>query len=318
MTVPVYKLKTRKYRDACRREADYWGHEALAADKAGICFAADMRRAQRIFVNRGPGLPQQQIYDPQAEKIMNGSLYDSIFTMIKNHCKSAKVLVLTCGAGGLCLELARQGHHVLGIDISAGAIQVARKYHRENPCRRNFGTLKYKIADLNQIELPKSSFDAVLAWDGLHHILLQERLMQQIRISLKADGLFIFSDNTGMHWASRVLGGALYLILPTYTGYGRKLKIALAGEKYIRQEMMQRSPFEEINTRSILRFARNYFNIHSLHAHGGIGFRAAIAGDMRLVPSLKYPFLKILKKIDDWSVHCGILKGDHVLIVAGK
>jgi SAM-dependent methyltransferase len=276
----------------------------------------DMRRAQRIVVKRGPGLPQLQSFDPEAEKIMNQWLYDIIFSTIRQHCASAKILVLTCGAGGLSLELARQGHDVLGIDISAGAIAIAQKFAKENPYKKNFGSLKYRVADLNQLELPAKAFDVVLAWDGLHHIIYQERLLGQIRTALKSGGLFIFSDNIGMHWLSRVTGGALYFLLPTSLSYWDKMKIALGGEKRIKCAMVDRSPFEEINTRDFLRLAKQNFFILLQVAHTGIGFRAAIAGDICAPDWIKYPFLRLIKKLDHQSVKNGLLQADHVLVVA--
>ncbi len=305
-----------EYQAAVRREGEYWGEEVARAVAAGIPFSVDMRRAERIFVHRGDGLPQQQTFDPQAERIMNGELYQFIFDTVTYHSPSARVLALTCGPGGLCLELARLGHHVHGIDISEGAIAIARRFAVENPFKETFGSLTYEVADLNCMELGVQSYDVILAFDGLHHILLLERLMQQIRQALKPDGLFIFSDNVGMHWLNRVLGGMLYLLLPSYVSYGKKVAIAWGGAKRVKEDMCQRSPFEEVSTESILELASRYFDFVVQRSHTGIGYRAALVGDLRFPAKIKYPFLRGLKKFDEWSVKHGLLKGDHVMVVA--
>ncbi len=311
-----WQVGSQEYQAAVRREGEYWGEEVARAVAAGIPFSVDMRRAERIFVHRGDGLPQQQTFDPQAERIMNGELYQFIFDTVGTHSPSARVLVLTCGPGGLCLELARLGHHVHGIDISEGAIAIARRFAAENPFKETFGSLSYEVADLNCIELGVQSYDVILAFDGLHHILLLERLMQQIRQALKPDGLFIFSDNIGMHWLSRILGGMLYLLLPSYVSYRKKLAIAWGGTKKVKKDMSERSPFEEVSTESILGLASRYFDFVSKRFHTGIGYRAALAGDLRLPAKIKYPFLHGLKRFDEWAVRHKLLKGDHVMVVA--
>ncbi|MBN1996774.1 hypothetical protein JW935_04420, partial [candidate division KSB1 bacterium] len=150
----------------------------------------------------------------------------------------------------------------------------------------------------------------------LHHILMQQRLMQEINKALKADGLFIFSDNIGMHWLSRIMGGTLYFLLPTYVSYVQKLKIAIGGEKRIKKDMTERSPFEEINTADIIQLAEQNFEILDYREHTGIGYRAAIAGDIRFPGFLKYSFLKQLKKLDDWCIRLRLLKGDHAFVTA--
>ncbi len=312
----LMEIGSSDYVAALRQESEYWGDEIKNAAQFGIPFAADMRRAEKIYVNRGNGLPQQQSYDPQAEWIMNGPLYTRLFETVADHSVRAKVLVLTCGPGNLCLELARHGHDVVGMDISKQAIEVARKLARENPFTENFGSLQYQVADLNVMELDPESFDVVIAWDGLHHILRLERLLNQVRRSLKPNGLYIFSDNIGMHWKSRLFGGALYFVLPTYVSYATKLKYAIRGGKTIKDEMAARSPFEEIQTDTILHLSAKYFKFKTLFFHTGIGFRAAIAGDVRLPAVLKYPFLRTLKRLDDWLVKRKWLMGDHVFVVA--
>jgi len=303
------------YRRACEREAAYWGEEVRRAAAQGIPFSADMRRAQRIRVNRGPGLPQLQSYDPEAERIMNGALYSELFGLIRSFRHPARILVLTCGAGGLCLELARLGHRVHGVDISPGAIEIARRYARDNPFRESFGALAYSIADLNTFEID-SAYDVVVAWDGLHHILRLDRLLSGIARALEPGGLFIFSDNIGMHWRSRLLGGLLYLILPTRVSYLKKISYTLGGEEKIRREMSERSPFEEISAGQIVSGAERYFEITRRTAHTGVGYRAALAGDLRAPDRLRYPFLRLLKRMDDWAVKNALLRGDHVFVVA--
>jgi SAM-dependent methyltransferase len=311
-----WELGSTTYTAALQQEADYWGEEIEKAVAVGIPFSADMRRAQRLFVHRGAELPQQQIYDPVAEQIMNGHLYQNLFDRIADVSQQAHVLVLTCGPGGLALELARQGHHVQAIDISRRAIAIAERMAAENPFHEHFGSLSYEVADLNRITLPEGGYDVVLAWDGLHHIIALDHLMSEIHKTLRAGGIFIFSDHVGIKPVSRVLGGLLYLFLPTYVPFNVKFKYALGGASKIKEEMTNRSPFEEATCGQIMDAVRKQFVIKQEIEHTGVGYRAAIAGDLRWRDALKHPFLRRLKQLDDWAVRHKLLHGDHVLVVA--
>ncbi|MDZ7723260.1 MAG: class I SAM-dependent methyltransferase [candidate division KSB1 bacterium] len=296
-----------------KKESDYWGGEVVKAVSQGIPFSADMRRAEKIYVDRGEGLPQKQAFDPKAECIMNGELYEYIFSALSDR---ARILVLTCGPGSLSLELARQGHRVTGIDVSHKVIEVARQFAKENPYTEHFGSLDYQVADLNKIQLGMHKYDFVIVWNGLHHIMCIDRLFSKVRQALKPEGRFIFSDNIGMQRRSRLLGGLLYFLLPTTVGYSTKLRYVFGGAKKIKWEMSERSPFEEVSTDEIPKLARKSFRIVQEKYHTCIGYRAAIAGDSRIPESLKYPFLRFLKKMDDFAVQNGLFRAHHVLVTA--
>ncbi|MEO8286805.1 MAG: methyltransferase domain-containing protein [Chloroflexota bacterium] len=121
-----------------------------------------------------------------------------------------RVLELGCGAGWLSLELARLGAHVTGIDISPTNLALGRYMAETNarnfpylyqgfaglPCKlEDFGSVEYVFGDLNKIDLPPNEYDVVVVADSLHHIADMERLVEQVRATLKPDGVFVGIDH---------------------------------------------------------------------------------------------------------------------------
>ena len=105
-----------------------------------------------------------------------------------------KILEVGCGNGYLSLELARDGHDVIGIDLSADIIEVAERSKAAHPHPPGFGGLRYLCTDVNTWQSPDASFDAVIFNRTLHHMSdLQQTMAKVIRL-LKPGGRIICQD----------------------------------------------------------------------------------------------------------------------------
>jgi SAM-dependent methyltransferase len=69
----------------------------------------------------------------------------------------ARILDAGCGPGLYAVPLARLGHHVTGIDVSAAALRHARGLARATPL---LGTARFVTGDLRDVPLPEAGFDA--------------------------------------------------------------------------------------------------------------------------------------------------------------
>lgn len=99
--------------------------------------------------------------------------------------ESSRVLDLGCGSGvPVALTLAEAGHHVTGVDLSE--VQIGR-------ARARVPAATFIQADATTLDLPASSFDAVLSFYALIHIPLdeQEPLLRRIAEWLRPGGLFV-------------------------------------------------------------------------------------------------------------------------------
>jgi SAM-dependent methyltransferase len=96
------------------------------------------------------------------------------------------VLDLGCGAGIPMTATLAQGRRVTGVDISASQIALARD---------NVPSATFIQADVTTVDLPSSSFDAVVAFYSLTHVPRAEHaaLFGRIRSWLRPGGLLVAS-----------------------------------------------------------------------------------------------------------------------------
>ncbi len=102
------------------------------------------------------------------------------------------ILEVGCGTGFLTLELARDGHDVIGIDLSADIIEVAERSKAAHP--PGLGSLRYFCTDVNTWQAPEASFDAVIFNRALHHMNDLQQSMAKVTRILKQGGRLICQD----------------------------------------------------------------------------------------------------------------------------
>lgn len=81
-----------------------------------------------------------------------------------------KILDVGCGRGYLSLELAREGHDVLGIDSDQEMIQQAKKTMNTDPYKSERGPLNYQVQTFSEWKDPDYKFDLIIFSRVLHHI----------------------------------------------------------------------------------------------------------------------------------------------------
>jgi ubiquinone/menaquinone biosynthesis C-methylase UbiE len=118
--------------------------------------------------------------------------YQFVKSMLPHQAQT--IVEVGCGNGYLCLELARDGHDVLGIDVSPDIIEVAERSSSAHPQPPGFGSLRYLCADVNTWQAPEASFDCVIFNRSLHHLAALQQTMAQVQRLLKEGGRIICQD----------------------------------------------------------------------------------------------------------------------------
>ncbi|MFJ1760717.1 class I SAM-dependent methyltransferase [Amycolatopsis sp. NPDC088138] len=96
----------------------------------------------------------------------------------------AAVLDLGCGAGVPCTALLAERHDVVGVDLSAAQLDLAR---------RNVPGARFEKADMAEVSFPDESFDAVTAFYSVLHVPREEQgdLFTRIAGWLRPGGWFL-------------------------------------------------------------------------------------------------------------------------------
>jgi glycine/sarcosine N-methyltransferase len=128
--------------------------------------------------------------DWRSEVLRQGKILD---TLIRRHLGERQVSVLdcTCGIGTQAIGLATCGYNVYATDLSAAAVQRARRE------AASFGVhIPFAVADIRFLDsMVTHTFDVVLSCDNsISHLMDDADLLQaagQIRGRLKRDGVFL-------------------------------------------------------------------------------------------------------------------------------
>ncbi len=103
--------------------------------------------------------------------------------------KGKRVLDAACGEGYGSALLASAADSVLGVDIDAQSVTHAQQRYAAQ--RSN---LSYQQGDATALDLADNSFDVVVSFETLEHVLEQERMLDGFARVLKPDGILLISS----------------------------------------------------------------------------------------------------------------------------
>src|ERR1044072_841055 len=115
----------------------------------------------------------------------NNQYHASLLKHVPEKCENA--LEIGCGTGAFARALARRCKRVVGLDLSAEMIRVARSRSSQ------FENLEFQLADAMTWNFPQSHFDFVCSIATLHH-LSQRALLVKIKDTLRPHGVLVVLD----------------------------------------------------------------------------------------------------------------------------
>ena len=115
----------------------------------------------------------------------NNHYHNLLLRHVPKNCEHA--LEIGCGTGAFARELAKRCGRVVGLDLSAEMIRVARSRSTQ------FENLEFQLADAMAWSFPQSHFDFICSIATLHH-LEQRELFVKMRDALKPHGVLVVLD----------------------------------------------------------------------------------------------------------------------------
>lgn len=232
-------------------------------------------------------------------------------------------LEVGCGSGWLTLAMAQRGADAHGIDISRGAIRIARDYY-DSVRDTVSGRASYEVADLNRITLPPQKYDVVVGKGVLHHLSEVGHLLDQIYCALKPGGLLWLADTNGHEALPTVLlASVLTFVLPTEISYRDKLKGLLRfgwrAPERIKASMQAEglSPFEAAGREHdwLAMIQERFIIERRIDMPAVTGY---VTAQLKMPERPARLLLKSLARVDRFLVRRGLLHNTGVVIYARK
>jgi SAM-dependent methyltransferase len=192
-----------------------------------------------------------------------------------------RAVSIGCGFGALERDLFARGivRSVDAYDIAAGAVAEAERLARES----GLSGLRYHLADLETIDLPPQSVDAVFAHSAVHHVERLEALYAVVQRTLRPGGVFHLHEYIGptrFQWTEEQLrlGNDFLDSLPPrlrQTPDGKPKGVLL---RPTIEDMIAADPSESVRSADLLPAMEPFFEIIEIRRLGGALAHLALGG----------------------------------------
>lgn len=246
---------------------------------------------------------------------------------VNKHLKSIPVKrVLSLGCGGGNLERAfiqlKIVESVDAFDASPESIRVAKEMAKKEGMAH---CINYEIRDINHIQLESGAYDFVVAKMSLHHFENLEHIFNQVRQSLKPDGMLMFNDFVGptrFQWTDRQLKLANQLLetLPEEKHWSAQGNMPLVRlERPTVEEMIKMDPTEAVRSSDIIPALTSCFEIVERKNYGGTLLHTLLTHVMSnfdLHDESDLAMLRMLFLFERTMIEQGVIDSDFTYIVA--
>ncbi|MBE9503511.1 MAG: class I SAM-dependent methyltransferase [Proteobacteria bacterium] len=279
-------MNSKKLDEDVLKEARFWEDFDIEAMKYGMPYWVDYQNAQYL------NTPKRFLWsDPEIDKILYGDVKRRLLNSLP---AESKVLDIGCGGGWLSLELARRGHHVVGIDIAEKRIEIAI-----DTAKKNNQEIDYRVCSLEDLG-PDECFDVIVSFGTIHHFPNIEEELERVKALLKDDGLFIIVENCSN-------------LFRNFADWFRKA--------ILKRDNSSRSPFEDAASHKVVSEVRERFNVNK--ESFSLAFTKISAEVIDLLPfdlprGVHYSLLRLIKIIDNGCTALKLFRGETVFMWCSK
>lgn len=233
---------------------------------------------------------------------------------------ATRLLSLGCGGGNLERPLIRlnMARHIDAIDGSPASIELAREMARREGMHER---IQYSVQDINRIDLPRDTYDVVMAKMALHHFEGLEHIFEQVRDSLRPQGLLMFNEFVGptrFQWTDLQLELMNDLLEALPEEIREKTPVARI-QRPLLKDMIAQDPSESIRSAEIMPLIEKTFGIVELKPYGGTLLHIVLS---HVLPLLDLETeghrtaLRLMMRYEGALIRHGVLPSDFVYCVA--
>jgi SAM-dependent methyltransferase len=146
-------------------------------------FTPDLRR-----LKNWPSMKDSPWRLPDLADLTYGEIYRIVSQFVPD--RKLRILDVGCGWGSVCLELARRGHNVLGLDMNPDNIKIANRAMNRDPNKSRRGALSYRVADFSSWT-SQDKYDLVLLSRVLHHFPRPVKTLAKVKDLLSPGGRIV-------------------------------------------------------------------------------------------------------------------------------
>lgn len=188
--------------------------------------------------------------------------------------------------------------------------------------------LRYRVADLNTIQLPECSYDVVFGVSAIHHVARLEHLFRQVLLSLKPRGYFMLDEFVGpsqFQWPDEQVA----IINEQLEKLPVEFKCAISNPSIVKgcvgkptlDEMNTYDPSEAIRSGEIMGLLPWYFDVIEVRGYGGTLLHLLldeIAGHFLPEDPRAMEHLSSFFELEDQMISSGRFHHDFATIIARR
>lgn len=215
------------------------GVRVVCCRRCGLSFLNPRPQAEEILDNYGNMVDEAYLKEEEGRRASARYILKYLKTVTQG---KGTLLDIGCAAGFFLDEARKQGFEVHGIEMSKWAVAHAR---------RELKLEHIHEGKLEDVDLPRNSFDVVVMTDVIEHLLDPKDVLERIRLLLKPNGILCCNTPDINSVMSRILKEKWWGIKPTHLFYFNKKTLS---------EMLGAVGFSVIKTRSHARsFSLGYW-----------------------------------------------------------
>jgi SAM-dependent methyltransferase len=261
--------------------------------------------------------------------------YWTVEQFLKDRIPVGRCLSICCGFGEIERILFRLNvaRSYLGIDVAPGAIVEAQARALQAGCQG----IDYRIADLNEIELPAESFELIWANGALHHLSNLESVVDRLYKALAPGGMLVSNEYIGPDYQQlslhhQELISALRHFLPDELRFRSEKQIDGLSVENIRfgrtwkmelkEDCLKTDPSECVRSSDILNVLNGQFdNVDTRFFHGSLlkyALGAVFFENFDPENEQHARLLEMMFRIEDDLIAAGVIPQVHAHIICRK